>query len=83
MFKGIKMSHGAIFVTDGMLTLRYTEKSGWEPSKVTYFVLEHELSFEPPSTWDYVFEHELRELPNDGYNAMLAEFERIRKLINL
>ncbi|MBQ8447674.1 MAG: hypothetical protein IJX27_01930 [Clostridia bacterium] len=77
--KGIRLSHGVIFVTDGLHTVRLLPSGECGTSPVLYSVLEWELRTEPPHTWDYVYERELESLPGGGYEKICAAFERIYK----
>lgn len=71
--KGIRLSHGVIFVTDGRITVRLRTSGACEMSPITYPQLERDLAYEPPSKWDYLTESEILTLP---------ESERIVATIN-
>lgn len=79
--KGIRLSHGAVFVTDGLHTVRLLPSGECGTSPILYGSLEWNLRTEPPETWDYVCEHELRSLPNGGYEKICAAFEKTRKTL--
>ena len=79
--KGIRLSHGVIFVTDGLYTVRLLPSGECGTSPLLYSSLEWELRTEPPHTWDYISEWEIRNLPDGGYEKILAAFEKIRNLL--
>ena len=81
--RGIRLSHGAIFITDGRLSVRYLPTGECGPSPIPYFVLEHDFCSEPPNTWDYVDENFLRALPDHGYEKICAAFEKSYKILNI
>ena len=73
--RGIRLSHGAVFVTDGTFTVRLLPSGECGPSPISYMVLEHDLAFEPPSTWEYLTEGDILALPNGGGEQILAAIE--------
>ena len=75
--KGIKISHGAIFVYDGLFTVRLSKNGECGSSPISYPVLEWDLRTEHPSTWEYLTERDIRGLPDGGYDKICAEFEKI------
>jgi hypothetical protein len=79
--KGIKLSHGVIFATDGLITVRLSKSGECEVSPIEYEVLEWDLRTEPPEKWEYVSEAELRALPDGAYDRIAAVFDKVRKLI--
>lgn len=80
--KGIRLSHGVIFVTDGLHTVRLLPSGECGASPVTYETLEWELRTEPPHTWDYIWEGEIQNLPNGGYEKITAALEKIRSVLD-
>ena len=74
--KGIRLSHGVVFVFDGVHTVRLLPSGKCEPSSVTYYTLEHELQTEPPHTWKYLTEGDIRGL--DGF----AQIENVFKTLH-
>ena len=78
--KGIRLSHGVIFVTDGINTVRLLPSGECGTSPVLYGSLEWELSAEPPHTWEYIYEQDIRNLEGGGYEKICAAFERIYKI---
>jgi hypothetical protein len=78
--KGIRLSHGAVFVTDGCYTVRLLKSGECGPSPITYNSLEWDLRTEPPHTWDYIFEYEIENLPDGGGEKIRAAFEKIYAL---
>ena len=81
--QGIRLSHGAVFVTDGVFTVRLLPSGKCGASPVTYHTLEWELRTEPPSTWEYISELEIRNLPDGGFEKISAAFEDIHKLVDI
>ncbi len=81
--KGIRLSHGAIFVTDGLTTVRLLKSGECGVSPIEYEVLEWDLRTEPPDKWEYVFETELRALPDGGYDKICAVMEKIRNTLKI
>ena len=75
--KGIKLSHGVLFVTDGIFTVRYLPSGECGASPIAYNVLEWDLRTESPDSWDYVGESELRYLPDGGYEKICECFEKL------
>ena len=79
--KGIRLSHGTVFATDGLTTARLLKSGECGVSPIAYEVLEWDLRTEPPESWEYVSEAELRELPDGGYERLLAVFEDVKKIL--
>ena len=77
--RGIRLSHGAVFVTDGTFTVRLLPSGKCDLSPILYMVLERDLAFEPPSTWEYLTEGEILALPE--VEKILAAFRSLRDLI--
>ena len=76
--KGIALSFGTIFVTDGVHTLRKTKTAPWQLSPVSYQTIEWDLRAESPDTWTYLTEDEIKSLPEGGYENILALFKDIQ-----
>ena len=81
MLKGIKLSHGVIFVSDGLLTVRVRKNGECGISPIAYEVLEWDLRCENPNSWDYMSEYELKALPDGLYDKITAVFEKTRKIL--
>ena len=79
--KGIKLSHGTIFVTDGLITVRVLKSGVVGLSPVTYHNLEWELGTEPPETWGYLTQGEIESLPE--FEKINALFEKVRKTLKI
>ncbi len=79
--KAIRISHGATFVTDGHFTVRLSPTGECGISPVLYQALEWELRTEPPSSWDYLTEQEIRQLPDGGYDKVLAELKNLHEML--
>ena len=75
--KGIAYPFGTIFVTDGRYTLRKTKRTDWQISPVSFSSIEWDLRTEPPDTWTYLTEEEIKDIPDGGYEKILALFEDI------
>ena len=75
--KGIVLSFGTVFVTDGIHTLRKTKTTDWQISPVSYQSIEWDLRTEPPDTWDYLTESDVIALPDGGYEKILALLEKL------
>jgi hypothetical protein len=80
--KAIQLKGGAIFVTDGRYTVRLMPDGTCGPSPVLYGVLEWEQAHEPPHTWRYLSRGELQDLPNGGYDKIVAAFADINALLH-
>ena len=74
--KGIRLSHGVVFVFDGVHTVRLSPSGKCEPSPITYHTLEHELQTEPPHTWEYLTEGDIRGL--DGFAQIENVFRTLQ-----
>jgi hypothetical protein len=79
--KGIRLSNGAIFVSDGLITVKLSKDGECGASPIAYEVLEWDLRTESPDKWEYVSEAELRALPDGAYDRIAAVFDKVRKLI--
>ena len=79
--KGIRLSHGVIFVSDGLVTVKVKSNGECEISPISYEVLEWDLRCENPNSWDYVSEYELKLLPDGLYDKIVAVFEKTRKIL--
>ena len=75
--KGIRLSHGTIFVTDGVWTVRLLRSGECDVSPVLYSVIEWEMSKEPMDKWEYITEYEIKTLPDGGYDKIKAVFDKI------
>ena len=76
--KGIRLSHGTVFVTDGLSTVRILENGEIDVSPISYFVLEHDLQSEPPSTWEYITEEDILGMPEaDRIKNILMKLRKI------
>ena len=73
--EGIRLSHGGVFVTNGISTVRILKNGEVGYSPISYFVLERDLSTEPPSSWEYMTDGEIRSLPE--WDKISALFEKI------
>ena len=74
---GIRLSHGTVFVSDGLFTVRLLPTGECGPSPVLLSSLEWELRTEPPHTWDYMTDGEIRALPGGGFEKICAAFEKM------
>jgi hypothetical protein len=81
--KGIRLSHGTVFVTDGNFTVRLLANGECGASPIMYSSLEWELRTEPENTWDYIYESEIRALPCGGFEKIQAAFSNIYKTLNI
>ena len=79
--KGIKLSHGAVFVYDGLFTVKLSKSGECGPSPITYPVLEWDLRTESPDSWEYLTERDIRGLDDGGYDKICAAFEKIHKML--
>ena len=79
--QGIKLSHGTIFITDGLITVRVKKSGEVGLSPVTYHNLEWDLKTEPPDTWDYLTQGEIESLPE--FEKINALFEEVRKMLKI
>ena len=75
--KGIRLSHGAVFVTDGLWTVRLLPSGKCTPSPISYAILEHDMASEPPSRWEYIGEGEILSLPNGGGEKIVKALEKL------
>ena len=76
--KGIVLSFGTVFVTDGIHTLRKTKNTRWHPSPVSYQNVEWDLRAEHPDTWTYLTEDEIKNLSDGDYEKIFTLFGDIR-----
>ncbi len=81
--KGIRLSHGVVFVYDGLVTVRLSKSGECGASSISYPVLERDLCTEPPSTWEYLTEEDIRGLSDGGYDKITAAFEKIRATLKI
>ena len=81
--KGIILSSGAIFVTDGLITVRLCANGECGVSPISYSVLEWDLRMEDPNKWDYLTEGEIMNLPNGAAEKILAEISKARSVLGL
>jgi hypothetical protein len=73
--KGIRLSHGAVFVKEGLFTVRLLPSGECGASPVTYESLEWELRTEPPHMWEYISEWEIENLPDGGGEKIRSALE--------
>ena len=76
MMRGIRLSNGVMFVTDGISTVRIRKNGEVGFSPISYFVLEHDLCSEPSSSWEYMTEGEIKALPE--WDEVSALFEKCK-----
>lgn len=81
--KGIRLSHGVIFATDGLITVRLSKDGVCGASPIAYEVLEWDLRTEPPESWEYLTEAELRALDDGGYDKICATIKYIRNTLEM
>ena len=74
--KGIKLSHGVIFVTDGLHTVRLLKDGKCGVSPILYENLEWDLKTERPETYEYLTEGDIKDLPDGGYQKILDTFNK-------
>lgn len=70
--KGIKLSHGAIFVEHEGVTVRVNSDGTCELSSRQLPSVEWDLHTEPPHTWDYIYDRDVDAL-GDGVRAKIEE----------
>ncbi len=80
--KGIKLSHGAIFVTDGIYTVRLSKDGTCGVSPILYNNLEWDLKTERPETYEYLTEGDIVNLTNGGYEKIKKALNRIYEVLN-
>lgn len=81
--KGIRLSNGEIFVSDGLITVKLSKDGECGASPIAYEVLEWDLRTEPPNSWEYVSEAELRALDDGGYDKICATIKYIRNTLEM
>ena len=81
--KGIRLSNGAIFVSDGLITVKLSKDGECGASPIAYEVLEWDLRTESPDKWEYVSEAELRALDDGGYDKICATIKYIRNTLEM
>ena len=79
--KGIKLSHGVIFVTDGTHTVRLLKDGTCGVSPILYETLEWDLRTERPETYEYLTSGDIVNLPDNGYEKIKQTFEEIYKIL--
>ena len=79
--KGIKLSHGAIFVTDGIHTVRLLKDGRCGISPILYDNVEWDLKTEPPETYEYLTSGDIENLPDGGYEKIKKVFLEIYKVL--
>ena len=79
--KGIKLSHGVIFVTDGTHTVRLLKDGTCGVSPILCESLEWDLKTEPPTSYEYLTEGDIINLPNGGYEKIKKVFETIYEVL--
>ncbi len=80
--QGIRLSHGAVFVSDGLNTVRLLPDGKCGTSPMTLPALEWDLRTEAPSTWEYLTEDDIKNLPDGGYEKIQAAFARTESVLN-
>jgi hypothetical protein len=78
---GIKLSHGVIFVNDGLITVRVLPSGEVGVSPVTFQTLEWQLKNEPLDSYDYLTEGEIESLKD--YDKILLEFKRVKDILKI
>ena len=81
MLKGIRLSHGVVFVTDELNTIRLLPTGECGTSPITYPALERDMCFEPPNRWEYLSEADIRALPDGGYDKIQAALFYCRQIL--
>ena len=79
--KGIKLSHGVIFVTDGTHTVRLLKDGKCGVSPILYESLEWDLRTEPPATYEYLTNGDIENLPDGGYEKIKKAFQEIYEVL--
>lgn len=79
--KAIRIVNGALFVSDGTLTVRLLPSGECGPSPIMYEVLEWDLRTERPETWCYLSEGEICALPS--YAKIEQTFGELYKTLGL
>lgn len=79
--KAIQIVNGALFVSDGTLTVRLSSDGACGPSPIMYEVLEWDLRTERPETWYHLSECELRALP--AYAKIEQTFGQLYQTLGL
>jgi hypothetical protein len=79
--RGIKLSHGVIFVNDGLITVRVLPSGEVGVSPVTFQTLEWQLKNEPLDSYDYLTEGEIESLKD--YDKILLEFKRVKDVLKI
>lgn len=78
---GIKLSHGVIFVNDGLITVRVLPSGEVGVSPVTFETLEWQLKDEPSNSYDYLTEDEIKSLKD--YDKILLEFKKVKDILKI
>ena len=76
--KGIRLSHGVIFVTDGVLTVRLLPSGECGISPISYNILERDMCYEPPEYWEYLDDADISALPDGATEKILGVFEELK-----
>ena len=76
--KGIRLSHGAIFVTDGTHTVRLLPSGKCTVSPISYATLEWDLRTESPSAWEYLTDGDIRSLGEEIVAQIEALADELR-----
>ena len=80
--RGVRLSHGVIFVTDGTHTVRLTPSGECDVSPILFNVLTWELEKDRPfEDWNYMSESEIRNLPDGVYQKIQTTFDRIYQIL--
>ena len=75
--RGIRLSHGVIFVECDGVTVRILADGKCGLSPIMLPSLEWDLRCEPPETWDYLFDSDIDEDMRAQIKAVIAKFNKI------
>lgn len=76
--KAIRLSHGTVFVTDGVLTVRLLADGKCGISPITYQQLERDMCYESPENWEYLDGTDIRSLPDGAARKILGTFDELK-----
>lgn len=79
--RGIKLSHGTIFIEHRGITVKITQDGQCEISPIMLDVLEWDLRTEPPSSWDHIYESEIRSLDGGVFDKAMAVVDKALGLL--
>lgn len=80
--QGIEILNGAIFMSDGKFTLRYSGGK-WAPSPIDFDVLLWEKEKDDPNGYEYIFEDDIKNMGEECYSQMIDEFKKIYLALRL